>query len=455
MIFITLTTVLSIPQMFCQYTKGSGTGREPLENESKSEYDFLAGARELITGGPLNILLVTTPLAFLSQAAGWYDSVTFIFALLSIAPFAERLGYVTEQIALHTSDTIGGLLNATFGNATELIISIAALYKGYYRVVQLSLLGSVMSNMLLVLGSSFLIGGLRHKYQTFDKVSVLVNSTLLVFGSIIVLFPTVMVNANQVDKDGGLSLSRCCALVALIIYCAFLYFQLITHSDLESVEDDHNKEKPIRNTRSSSATADELLANGDEDGDVDIIFQIINEDEDGDDDNDDDEEEDVLGVSYALFWLTIITLFISFLSDIVVDTIQEAAVDLKVPKLFIAAIVVPIIGNAAEHASAIVFAVKNKLNITLGVAVGSSNQIALMVLPLLVVIGWFADRPMDLNLGAVESLSMLMTALIAVVALKDGQSNWLLGFVLVMTYIVIGACFWVHSDDTVGNTSYN
>ena len=172
-----------------------------------------------------------------------------------------------------------------------------------------------------------------------------------------------MIYSNQVDEPGGLALSRCSSVVALITYGAYLYFQLVTHTDIEDEDKEENDDKKLRG----------------DDGN-DSLFKIEDEEDDEDDDDEEEEEEDILGVKYALFWLAVITAFISVLSDVVVDNIQTAAVDLKIPKLFIAAIVVPIIGNAAEHASAIVFALKNKLNITLGVAVGSSCQIALMVM---------------------------------------------------------------------------
>ena len=372
-------------------------------------YNFYEGASELLKGGSLNLFLLATPLAFLSKYCGWYESFTFCCALLSIAPFAERLGYITEQISIHTSETVGGLLNATFGNATELIISIAALNKGYYRVVQLSLLGSILSNLLLVLGSALFLGGLKYKYQRFNKMDASVNSVLLIFAASAILLPTVMISSEQINIRNGLSLSRIIAVVAFILYVAFLYFQISSHADMDDSPflDDTKKiikkmigvhhfsstaSTPVkginessssgnRNSNSNSSrgmsgkgmpledrmkplkqedvneggdTDDELLGGRNEkdasndvidDGDsLDDISQF-SDDDDSDIENDDDEEEgDVLGVHYSIFWLSVVTVFISVLSDIVVDTIQAAASDLQVPKLFIAGIIVPIIG---------------------------------------------------------------------------------------------------------------
>lgn len=418
--------------------KYSPRNRSSLVDDSAEPivYNFAAGAFEVMMRGPLNILMLATPFAFLSNLWGFYDSVSFCLALLSIAPFAERLGYVTEQISLHTSDTIGGLLNATFGNATELIISIEALNHGLYRLVQLSLLGSVLSNLLLVLGSAFLFGGMRFKSQKFDKITSLMNSTMLMLGVIFVVLPTVMQYTNQVSAHGVLSLSRISSMASLVVYSGYMYFQLVSHPDasLDEVSTIVDAQKNIsKETVINSADVD----------DDNLMFPEADMDEG------DDEEDDILGVTFALFWLSVITVIISLLSDIVVNTIEKAAEGLNIPAIFIATIVVPIIGNAAEHASAIVFAFKNKLNITLGVAVGSSTQIGLMVLPLLVVIGYFEGRPLTLCLGAMEGTSLMLSILIVMIALKDGVSNWLLGLVLIVAYLVIATAFWFHDDESL------
>jgi Ca2+:H+ antiporter len=187
---------------------------------------FLSGAQEMLTGGILNILLLTIPFAFMSQGLGWPDSVTFIFALLAIAPLAERLGFVTEQLALHTNETIGGLLNVTFGNATELIVAVAALFKGLYRVVQLTLLGSILSNMLLVLGCAFLFGGLKHRTQSYQKITAQVNMTLLMLAVMALLLPTVLVGSITVSDRGDRSFSRFTSFILLFMYGCLLYFQV-------------------------------------------------------------------------------------------------------------------------------------------------------------------------------------------------------------------------------------
>ncbi len=190
------------------------------------QYSFLEGTREVLLNGPLNILLICIPFALISHILAWSDVVTFILALLALAPIAERLGFVTEQLAIHTNETIGGLLNATFGNATELIVAIAALSKGLIRLVQLSLLGSILSNMLLVLGCAFFFGGLRHKDQKFNVISSQVNATLLILSTAGVMLPTVLTMSGEESVLGELGFSRWASIFLFISYFAFLYFQV-------------------------------------------------------------------------------------------------------------------------------------------------------------------------------------------------------------------------------------
>jgi Ca2+:H+ antiporter len=193
---------------------------------------FTDTIRPMALTGPLNILLICVPIAIISYAASWPSSVTFIFSLLALAPLAERLGYVTESLALHTNDTIGGLLNATFGNATELIVAITAMKRGLFRLVQLSLLGSILSNMLLVLGCSFLAGGYYHKTQTFGTISSQMNSTLLMIATMGITFPAILSGTSEESNLGELGYSRGTSLVLFLLYFAFLYFQVLQYHGL-------------------------------------------------------------------------------------------------------------------------------------------------------------------------------------------------------------------------------
>jgi Ca2+/Na+ antiporter len=195
-------------------------------NVGMKEITFLQSAKAMAFTGSLNILLVLTPIAIISYFADWPPGVTFTFSLLALAPLAERLGYVTEQLSMHTNETIGGLLNATFGNATELIVAITALNKGLFKLVQLSLLGSILSNLLLVLGTAFFCGGLKHKSQHFGTISSQVNSTLLMLATMGVLFPTILTNSGYESNLGQIGLSRAVSFILFLIYFAFLVFQV-------------------------------------------------------------------------------------------------------------------------------------------------------------------------------------------------------------------------------------
>jgi Ca2+:H+ antiporter len=354
----------------------------------------------------LNILLPSILLAMISNAVGWDDGWTFIFSLIGLCPLAERLGYATEQMALYTNPTIGGLLNASFGNITEMVVAMYALKEGLLRVVQLSLLGSILSNMLLVLGCAFFFGGLRFKIQRFAKEGVIASAGLLMLGVLALMLPNVL-HATHTELDGtvdDVSLSRFCSVVLLGMYGAYLYFQLVSHRELYESED---------------------VEGGD---------------------GEDEEEEAVLGFWGAIAWLAILTLFVTILSDYVVNTIEGAAEQLKMPVAFISTILLPIVGNAAEHASAVMFAMKNKMDISLGVAIGSSTQISVLVIPFTVVVAWGMGIDLDLNLHTFETITLFASVVTVCLFVQDGQSNWLKGLTLILVYVVVGAAFYHHRD---------
>jgi len=354
---------------------------------------------ELLLTSKLNLLLLTTPLAYWGVLTGASDTFVFTTSLLAIAPFAERLSYVTEQLAMHTSQTLGGLLNATFGNVTELIVSLFALRAGLLRIVQVSLLGSILSNLLLVLGTAFLVGGIKYPQQQFNKVASTASFGLLLLCCMCLTFPMVLdVTHEQELPTSSLDVSRAVSVVMLLTYGLYLIFQLKTHAH---------------------------------------VFEG---------DEEDDDEERVLGAWGAIVWLAIITFFISVLSEWMVEAIRGAAEGLGVPDLFLGTIIIPIVGNAAEHAAAIIFAAKNKMELSLGIAVGSATQIALFVIPLCIVIGWVYDVPLSMNLHPFETSTLLITILLVGVLIQTGESHWLSGIVLICAYVVVSIGFFVHID---------
>lgn len=223
----------------------------------------------------LNLLMLCFPVALYTQQNGYSEGIVFFASLFAIAPFAERLSFVTEQLALHTSEALGGLLNATFGNVTELIVSFFALRAGLLRIVQVSLLGSILSNLLLVLGCAFFAGGIRHKHQHFNSHGSAVNVGLLMLSVMSLLFPMLLESSHQVLAEGAvLAVSRSVSCLLLILYACYIYFQMHTHAHLYEAGDE---ERGL--TKSVEGEEDE-------------------EDEE-------DEEEAVLGVAGAIIWLTV------------------------------------------------------------------------------------------------------------------------------------------------------
>ncbi|KAJ6720031.1 VACUOLAR CALCIUM ION TRANSPORTER [Salix viminalis] len=333
----------------------------------------------------INMLLPFGPLAILLHYLTGKHGLVFLLSMLGITPLAERLGYVTEQLAFYTGPTVGGLLNATFGNATEMIISIYALKSGMIRVVQQSLLGSILSNMLLVLGCAFFSGGIANhqKVQVFNKAAALVNSGLLLMAVMGIMFPAVLHFTHTEVHFGKseMALSRFSSCIMLIAYGSYLFFQLKSQPNLYS---------PV----------DELQGG-------------VNDPEDSD-----DEEVPEITQWETIGWLAILTLWISILSGYLVDAIQGASDSLNMPVAFISVILLPIVGNAAEHASAIMFAMKDKLDITIGVAIGSSTQISMFVIPFCVVVGWCMGQPMDLNFQLFETATLFISVLVVAFMLQ-------------------------------------
>ncbi|KAJ4982343.1 hypothetical protein NE237_033180 [Protea cynaroides] len=358
----------------------------------------------------MNLLMPCGPLAVIVHSMTGHPGWVFFLSLLGIMPLAERLGYATEQLSFFTGATVGSLLNATFGNATELIISVYALKNGMMRVVQQSLLGSILSNMLLVLGGAFFSGGLVFckKEQVFNKSAAVVSSGLLLMAVMGLTFPAVLHFTHTEIHFGKseLALSRFSSCVMLVAYIAYLVFQLKSQKNLYLSVDE-------------GGTSTEGIS---------------------------DEEVPEISMWESIIWLSILTAWISLLSEYLVDAIQGASVAWKMPIAFISVILLPIIGNAAEHASAIMFAMKDKLDLSVGVAIGSSTQISMFGIPFCVVIGWIMGRPMDLNFQLFETATLLITVLVVAFLLQDGTSNYFKGLMLMLCYLIVAASFFVHVD---------
>ncbi|XP_028753052.1 vacuolar cation/proton exchanger 3-like [Neltuma alba] len=362
----------------------------------------------------INILMPFGPLAILVDKLFHSHGLVFLSSLLGILPLAERLGYTTEQLVCFTGPTVGSLLNATFGNATELIISIHALKSGLTRVVQQSLLGSILSNLLLVLGSAFFAGGLvfYHREQMFNNADIAIDFGLLLMAVMSLLFPAVLhsTHTEVINGKSELALSRFTSCIMLVAYASYIAFQLNGH---QNAPVDNDEERGLSEENSA-----------------------------------DDAETPEISMWESIIWLSILTIWISILSDYLVNTIEGASEDLKIPVPFISVILLPTVGNATEHVGAIIFAVKDKLDISLGVAVGSSIQISMFVIPFCVVVGWIIGCPMDLNFQPFETASLFVVVVIVAFMLHNGTSNYFKGMMLILCYLIVGASYFVHIDPT-------
>ena len=352
----------------------------------------------------LFILLLFIPVSIAGSFLEWEPIVIFITAGLGIVPLAGFMGEATEEIAVVLGPNLGGLLNATFGNATELILAFFALKAGLIEVVKATLTGSIISNVLLVMGFAMLLGGLRYKEQEFQTTVAQTNSSLMNLAVIALLVPTaVEYTSTGIGEETLQTLSVAVAVVLILVYGLSLLFSMKTHSYLYEV-----------------GVAD---------------LEIESEDEG---------EKEEINLGFWIVLLLVITLGVAVESELLVDSLEEATSSLGLTALFTGVIVLPIIGNAAEHATAVSVAMKNKMDLSVSVAIGSSLQIALFVAPVLVITGWVIGQPMDLNFNPFELVAVAVAVLIINSISADGKSNWLEGGLLLATYTVLGLAFYFH-----------
>ncbi len=353
-------------------------------------------------------LLLFVPISIAAHFLEWGSAVVFITSGLAIVPLAAFMGNATEEIAVVVGPSLGGLLNATFGNATELIIALIALNAGLVNVVKATITGSIIGNLLLVMGFSMLLGGLRYKEQEFQPIVARVNASSMNLAVIAILLPTAMdATSSGIGESTLQQLSVAVAIVLILVYGLTLLFSMKTHSYLFEV------------------------------GLVDI------------EEMDDPNLENPHSEEKVNLWLWIgvllgITLLVALESELLVDTLEEATSQLGLSALFTGVILLPVIGNAAEHATAVTVAMKNKMDLSVSVALGSSLQIALFVAPVLVLAGWLMGQPMDLDFNAFELVAVAVSVLIANSISSDGKSNWLEGTLLLATYVVLSLAFYFH-----------
>ncbi|TAD75867.1 MAG: calcium/proton exchanger [Oscillatoriales cyanobacterium] len=361
------------------------------------------------------ILLGFIPVSIAAEWLHWNPLLVFVTACLAIVPLAAWMGQATEELAGLVGPSVGGLLNATFGNATELIVALVALKEGYVGVVKASLTGSIIGNLLLVMGLSMLLGGLRFKEQTFQPVAARMNASSMNLAVIAMLLPTA-VNFTSVGIAESVlqKLSTAVAIVLIVVYLMTLLFSMKTHSYLYDV----------------------AVAEGEVPNEAGEIVEASGE----------------THKPNLPLWVGVLlaaTVFVAIESELLVNSLETATDQLGLTELFTGVILLPIIGNAAEHATAVTVAMKNKMDLSVSVAMGSSLQIALFVAPVLVLAGWFFGQPMDLNFQPFELVAVAVSVLIANSISSDGQSNWLEGLLLLAAYLVLGLAFFFHPNVAV------
>ena len=363
-------------------------------------------AKRLISAeNALNLLLVFVPIAMVMEWVLHSPPVwIFVFACLAVIPLAGLMGHATEEIAERVGEGVGGLMNATFGNAAELIIAIVALRAGLYDLVKASITGSIIGNLLLVFGLSALVGGLRFPTQKFNRTAASLGSTLLVLSAVGLVVPAVFhMLVGNTAQAAERNLSFEISVVLMLTYVASLFFTLRTHRHLYMGD-----------------------AGGAGDGAAPVHSH----------------EHPPLGRSIGKLLLA--TIGVAIMAEFLVGAATHTAQSLGWSEIFVGVIVVAIIGNAAEHSTAIIMAAKNRMDASINIAVGSSIQVALFVAPLLLFLSYFigGKGPLDLIFTPLEVLAVVASAVIMAFCANDGESHWMEGVQLLAVYIILGIAFF-------------
>ena len=335
----------------------------------------------------LNFLLLAVPISIYLELTHANEAVIFLSTLLAIIPLAAILGKATEELAVHTGPRAGGLINATLGNAAELIITILALKEGLLTVVKASLAGSILGNILLVLGLASFIGGLKYKKLCFSQYVANLNTSLLLMIVTALSVPAIFSFSGHISPENLQTLSLWTAVGLILIYITSMVFSFKTHRHLFHIEHEVST------------------------------------------------SEWSLGKSLGVMLLSVLAIVV--MSEILVTSLRPATKILGLSEIFVGLILVPIVGNAAEHSAAILMALKNRMNIALEIAVGSSVQIALFVAPVLVFLGYFLGHPMNLLFSQLEIFCIILAIVVVNNMVRDSETDYLEGLILFVTYILI------------------
>ncbi|KAL9540838.1 hypothetical protein MBANPS3_009469 [Mucor bainieri] len=370
---------------------------EPLLGQPEVHQDptFWSSFKVTVFSSYINYFLIFVPIAIAFSVMDASPTVVFTLNFIAIIPLAKLLGFATEEIALRSGSTIGALLNATFGNAVELILGVIALKEGLIP----SVLGSILSNLLLVLGFCFFLGGINRTEQKFNVTvpAAQTSCSLLAVTTLSLLVPAAFSASTPEDDtvESILELSHGVSIVLLIVYLLYLLFQLKTHTFLYEDEEDE--------TEVPSTT-----------------------------------------LSFSVGSLLIVACVVSVHAEYLVGAIEGVVEKWGINETFVGLILLPIVGNAAEHVSAVTFAIKDKMNLCIGIAISSSLQIGLLVTPVLVLAGWAINQPMTLFFEDFETVILFASVLIVNYLIQDGRSNWLEGILLLSSYVIIAMAFYLY-----------
>lgn len=343
----------------------------------------------------LTVLLVFVPVTIVARLFEIPSLWIFLFSSIAIIPLAKFMSEATDALATHTNASVGGLLNATFGNATEIIISIFAIQAGLIEVVKASITGSIIGNLLLVLGASLFAGGVIHKEQKFSAIGAQASTTMLTLAAIALIMPAIFMQTSPEAGEYVIrELSVLVSVLMIIAYFAFLFFVLVTHKQIYTGEIGH--------------------------------YEVS------------------WGIKKSTTILIAATVGVAIMSEMLVSSIESVAEKLGWTHMFIGVIFVAVIGNVAEHSSAVLMAIKNKTELAVQIAIGSTIQIAMFVAPVLVLLSFALGNPMDLTFSTFELSAIFLSVLIGSNVVNDGKSNWVEGFLLLVTYCIMGVAFFFH-----------
>lgn len=341
-----------------------------------------------------DLLLLAIPVALWAEYMAHNPMVAFVASAIAVLRLAAWMGHATEQVAIHSGPRIGGFLNGTFGNAAELIIIILAVQKGLYEVVKASITGSILGNALLVFGAAMFMGGIRFPEQQFNRNLSRFNTSLMFMAITALVIPAIVhVGPHPVTDSGLANLSLLAAVVLLGSYAASLYFSFKTHAHLFVAAGGHGEKAEWSKGKS-------------------------------------------IGILAGATTLVVI------MSEVLVGSIEPVLHTLGWSELFVGVVVVALVGNAAEHSSAIVMAMQNRMEVAVEIAIGSTTQIAMLVAPVAVFASWLVGKPMSLEFIGPELVAILVSVLLVNQVARDGESNWLEGLLLLGAYLIMAAAFY-------------